>query len=137
MVAAVVGAIVMFTLGFLIFGLALDSFMSANIVQYEGFQKDPPAFVPMILSFLVFSWLISFVFDQWADIRTFAGGLIGGGLIMFAITLANEMSFLAFMNLYQGLGIVAVNIVVITIIGAVAGGLIGAILGKMEGGIEG
>ncbi len=132
-VAAVVGGIVLFLTGFLIYGLILASFVKANTVEYAGLMKDPPNMVALSLHNLVYGWFIAFVFDQWAGIRNFAGGFVGGGLIMFSVGLATVLGYLAFMDIYKGLTLPAVDVIAITIMGAITGGVIGAILGKMSG----
>ncbi len=130
-VAAVVGAIVLFAVGFLTWGVLLADFMKENTVQYAGLMKDPPDFVPLILHDLVLAWFVAFIFDQWAGIRTVAGGAVGGALVFFAIALATDLAFLAFMDIFKGLAIVAVDVAAATFVGAITGGVIGPILGKM------
>ncbi|NNE65619.1 MAG: hypothetical protein HKN33_03560 [Pyrinomonadaceae bacterium] len=130
-VASIAGGIVLFVLGSVMYGLFLDGFMQASMVQYEGLVLNPPNFVPLGLYNLVLAWFITFVFDYWAEIRTAAGGAVGGGLIMFANALWTDLSFLAFMNVYNNLWFVAADIAVVTFMGVVAGSVIGLILGKM------
>ncbi|MDH3494356.1 MAG: hypothetical protein OEM82_12450, partial [Acidobacteriota bacterium] len=99
--------------------------------EYAGLMKDPPNMVALGLHNLVLAWFIAFVFDQWAEIRNFAGGFVGGAVIMFAVALATVLGYLAFMNIYKSLAMPAVDVVAVTIMGAITGGVIGLILGKM------
>ena len=106
------------------------------MIEYAGLTKNPPDMVPLALYNLVWGCLIAFIFEKWAGIRTFAGGFAGGAFLMFLISLATDLGFLAFMNMFKSLWFVAVDVVVVTFMGAVTGGVIGAILGKMSGAPE-
>jgi len=47
-------------------------------------NKEPtPDFVPLIFSNLVVAFLLAYIFDTWAKIRTVIGGFKGGAIIMF------------------------------------------------------
>lgn len=133
-VAAIAGAIVMFLLGFLIYGMLLMEWFTGQMIQYSGLMQDPPRFVFIFLWHLVWCWLIAFIFDYWATIRTFIGGAKGGAIIMFAIVLGVNFSNYAFMNFYKGSPYLPmlVDVLVVTVMGAIVGGIIGFILGKMN-----
>jgi hypothetical protein len=129
--AAVAGGAATFLLGFLIYGLLLDSYMKANMVKHEGLMYDTPIWIPLIVANLVWALLIAFIFDYWANISTFVGGLKGGAIIMFLMALNMDLSFMAFMNLWHGVMPVVVDVIAATVMGAIAGGVIGAVLGVM------
>lgn len=131
LVAALVGGIAMTLLGWLIFGMLMDAYYKAHMVNYPGLVNDPPIWIPLILFNLAFAWLIAFVFDYWAGIRTFIGGLKGGALIILPIAIGIDMQYMAFMNLYTGYTLLAVDVVLSTILGAIVGGIIGFTLGKL------
>ena len=134
-VAAIAGAIVMFLLGWLFFGvLLMDWFKSQATVEYTNIMLKEPRFIFIFLWQLVWCWLIAFIFDYWATIRTFIAGLKGGAIIMFAIVLGVNLSNYAFMNVYKGSPYVPmlVDVLVATVMGAIGGGVIGLVLGKMN-----
>jgi hypothetical protein len=135
-VAAFVGAIVMFLLGWLFFGLLLMEYFKGQMINYPGLMIDPPRFVCIFLWNFVWCWLIAFIFDYWATIRTFIGGAKGGAIIMFAIVLGVNLSNYAFMNMYKGTPYLPmlIDVLVAAVMGAIAGGVIGLILGKMSKG---
>jgi len=133
LVAAIVGTIVMFGLGFLIFGVAFASFIKANMVHYPGLMKEPmPDMVPLILSNFAFAWLYAFIFDQWAGVRTFVGGALAGITIAIPLALAIDLQNLAFMNLINNLLVVAIDVVGVAVMNGIAGGVMGVIIGKMS-----
>ncbi len=126
--AAVAGGVVMFLLGFLFFAVLLANFFAGYMVQYQGLMKDPPE-IPLIFLFnLVWAWLIAFVME-WAGIRSFASGAKAGAAIMFALALGGNLQYYAFMNLHTSIVPLIVDVLVVTVMGAVAGAVISLILG--------
>ena len=134
--ATVAGGITMTLLGWLIFGILLMNFMKGYMVQYPNLEKMPPDWIALLLFNLAFAWLFAFVFDYWATISTFPGGVKGGALIMLPLAIGVEFQYMAFMNIYTSYLPVVINIVLVTILGAIAGGVIGLVLGAMNKKIE-
>jgi hypothetical protein len=136
LVATIAGGVAFFALGFLIYGLLLDPYMKANMISYPGLMKEPmPDMVPLIVANLANAFLFAFIFDYWAGIRTFVGGLKGGAILMFLTAVIIDLQFLAFMNLWKGGFVpVIVDIIAATILGALSGGVIGLVLGLMSKG---
>ncbi len=129
---AVAGGIVFFFLGWLIFGVLLMEFMKAHTINYPGLMKEPmPDMIPLALANLAWAWLIAFIFEYWAGIRTFVAGLKGGALIIFPLVLGLDLLYMAFMNLYQGFTPLIADVIGSTVIGAIAGGVIGWTLGMV------
>jgi hypothetical protein len=132
LVAAVAGSVVMFFLGFLIFGLALASFMKAHTLPGAvPVLKETPDIVLLFLSNLVFSWLYALIFDQWAQIKTFMGGVLGGITIAVPIAIAIDLNFISMYNIYSGYLVILVDAIAIGVMSGISGGVIGMVLGKM------
>ncbi len=134
--ATFAGGVVMFVLGFLIYGIALDAFMKANMVQYTGLIKETPDFILLGVANLTYAFLLAFIADYWARVRTFAGGAKLGAIVAFLFALTLDLMFMAFMNLYSTFLVVIVDIIASTVMGAIAGGVIGLVLGKMDNGSD-
>jgi len=130
LIAMIAGAITIFILGYLIYGIVLVPYLKENMFQYVGLNKEPtPDFVPLILSNTVKAFLLAFVFEYWARIRTFVAGLRGGAIIMFLIALSTDLSFLGYMNFFRGFTPVIVDVIAETVRVALAGGAIAVVLG--------
>jgi len=133
LVAALVGAIVLFVLGWLFFGLLLSSFFEANMSKVlkdcVGLMKNPPDFICLFLFNFVWAWLIAIIFDYWAGVRDFMRGAKLGALIMFLIALGVDLQYCAFMNFYPSFTPMIVDVLVIAVMGAITGGVMGLILG--------
>lgn len=133
-VATVAGGAALFLLGFIVYGLLLEGWMKTQMVQYQGLMNATPNFVTLIIANIVWALLVALIFDRWATISTFVGGLIGGAMITFFMGLYYDMMSVSFMNLYSGFTPVVVDVIAFTVIGALAGGVVGAVLGMMNKG---
>jgi hypothetical protein len=131
--ATVVGGIVMFLLGWLIYGVLLFSFLKSHSIEYAGLMKEPmPDMVPLALGNLVWGFLFAFIIDYWARIRTFASGLKAGAIIMFPLSLGLDLQFMGMMNMYRDASPIIVDVIAATVLGAITGGVIGLVLGLMD-----
>jgi hypothetical protein len=133
LLAAVAGAITLFVLGYIIWGMLLGSYFKSNTIEYAGLSKQPmPNLVSLFLSNLALALLLAIVFEQWASIRTFGGGLVAGAIIGLLIHLSWKLSLMGYMNLYKEISPVVVDVLVETARASLAGGVIGAVLGLMN-----
>lgn len=131
--ATVAGGVTFFVLGFIIYGLILEpTVMKPNMNTFPGLMNEVPVWVPLILANLVNAFLLAYIFDKWASIRTFAGGLQGGATVMFLIAVTFQLMFMAFMNLSKNYIPPVADILGSTVLGAVGGGVIGQVLGMMN-----
>jgi hypothetical protein len=134
--ATVAGGIAFFILGFVIFGLILGPTIMQPAISPEAakLMYETPIWAPLIIGNLVLALLLAYIFDKWATIRTFTGGLIGGAIILFLMDTYFQMMFLAFMKMHASYAPVIADIIGSTVMGALAGGVIGLVLGLMKKG---
>ena len=132
--ATVAGGVAFFVLGWVIYGLLLDPLVFKPNANPETLKlmKDPPEWVFLILANFVAAFLLAYIFDRWATIKTFVGGLIAGAIIYLIIALYMQLMFAAFMKITNGLMPIIVDIIGTTILGGLAGGVVGLVLGKMN-----
>ena len=131
-VATIVGSITIFLLGYLIFGILLAPYTGKDDIPYEGLRKVPPDFVLLMLKNIVQAFLLVYIFEYLAGIRTFAAGMKVGGITMFLITVSLNLNILSIMNLNHGYTANIFDIVGETVRMAIGGGVIAAILGRMD-----
>lgn len=132
-IAALVGAIVMFILGFLIYGILLDSYMrSAMTPESAKLMKEMPNLVVLFISNFAFAWLYAFVFERWANIKTFVSGMIGGILISIPITLGFDLNMFSTMNVMQSFTPIIVDVLAIAVMSAISCGVMGQLLGMLN-----
>ena len=132
LVATVVGGAALFLLGFLVFALLLQPWIEGQMIKYDNLMLARPNFFSLIAANLVWAFLITLIFDRWASIGTFLGGLVGGAMISFLMELYFQLMHMSFMNFFHGLTPYAVDVLGFTVIGAISGGVIGAVLGAMN-----
>ncbi|MFM9903490.1 MAG: hypothetical protein ACKVQJ_02835 [Pyrinomonadaceae bacterium] len=131
--ATVAGGIAFFVLGFVIYGLLLDPMvMKPNMIVYPGLMKETPVWIPLVLANFVSAFLLAYIFDKWASISTFIGGVKGGAVVWFLIALSYQLMFMAFMNMSKNYTPVIADILGALLMGALGGGVIGAVLGLMN-----
>ena len=134
--ATVAGAVVMFLGGWLIYGILLRSYFEGTMTAAaRTVMKAEPDFVPLIIAQLVFAGLFAFIFEYWATISTFVGGLKGGAIIMFALALGFDLQMSAFfqnMHTVSPYMMIVIDVIAATVLGAIAGGVIGQVLGMMN-----
>jgi hypothetical protein len=127
-IAAVVGAIAYFLLGWLVYGLLLMDYYTAHTIHYEGLMKSDMNLPILFLDNLSWAFLLSFIFDRWAGIRTFKGGLFGGLIIAFFAGLSMNLYYLSAMNLFTT-GLLFADLLANMFVNAIVGGVIGFMLG--------
>lgn len=132
LLASAAGAVTIFVLGYLIYGVLLVSYLNEHMIQYADLNKPVPDFVPLFLSNLVLAFLLVYTFDHWSKTRTVMGGLKNGAIIMLLIGLSKDLSFMGYMNLFKGFLPVIVDVLAETLRVALAGGVIGGVLGLMN-----
>jgi len=130
LLAAVAGAVTLFILGYLIWGLLLAAYFKNNAIEYAGLDKRPkPNLALLFLSNLTLALLLAIVFAHWASIRTFVDGLMAGAVVGSLMHLSWKFSMTGYMNLYKRTVPIVVDVLVETARASLAGGVIGAVLG--------
>ena len=131
--ATVVGGIVYFLLGFVIYGLILDPMvMRPNMNEFAGLIKPEPDLILIVFANLIAALMLAYIFEALANIRTFVNGLKAGAVIGFLFALSLQLMFMAFWNLHKNFMPLVGDVVGSTILTAVGGGVIAQVLGMMS-----
>lgn len=128
LLATLAGAVAAFLLGWLFWGVLLTDFFAANTNTFEGLEKEMPNLILMFFSNVVIAFLLGFIFQRWAHISTFVGGLKGGAIIGILIAISYDLSFLSMMNLFNTSAAI-VDILTATVWYALIGGVVAFVLG--------
>lgn len=126
--SAIVGSIFYFLLGWLIYGFLLMDFFAENTKQYEGLMYEMPNLLLYFLANLSLSYLLAFIFQKWAGIKTISRGFSAGFLIGLFLSISIDLMNYASMDLYTPT-LLVVDIIANSVIIALVGGSIGWILG--------
>jgi hypothetical protein len=87
LLAAAVGTVVYFLVGWLVFEVLLGKYMSANTAQIAGFKKsgEESSMLLLLVSCAAYALLLAVLLGQWAQVATFREGLtigaVTGGLV--------------------------------------------------------
>lgn len=129
--AALVGAISAFLLGWVIFGMMLMDFMSAHMLPYPGLMKGEGEMDLglIFLSNLLIAVLLTRALGR-MGVHDLKSGLLNGAIIGLLFYLAMDLSLMAMMNLYDGPLAVAVDVLANTVWMAAIGGVVGFMLGR-------
>ena len=93
LLATIAGALAIFLLGYLIFGILLAPYTTAGEIPYAGLRKKPPDMLLLIIKNIVQAFLLVYIFEYLAGVRTFLGGMKVGAITMFLITLSLNSEF--------------------------------------------
>jgi hypothetical protein len=130
LLAALAAGVFYFFGGWVIYGMLLMDFMTANTTFYEGLMKSEEEmnFAALIVGNLVWGLLIALIVFRTGG-KSFKDGAITGLWVGFLMNLSFYAMYAAFMNLYSDT-YMAVDMVVGTLFVAVGGGIAGLIIGR-------
>jgi hypothetical protein len=130
-IAAIIGGVAAFLLGWLFYGMLLKDTMAGMMGSAQNVMKkdNEIIFWALILGNLVIGYLVAWIFSSWAGITTFAGGATAGAMMGFLFTFSYDMMMYATTNTMQLSGALF-DIVISTVIWAVSSGLVGWWLGR-------
>ncbi len=130
LIAGLVGGIVAFILGWLVYGMALNSFFQSNHGSATGVDRAPEdmVFWAMIIGHLAIGLLLSIIYGRWANISTAATGAKAGAVIGALMGLIGFIDY--GVSNVANLTAVCVNVVVMAIITAIIGAAVAWWLGR-------
>jgi hypothetical protein len=128
--AGLAGFVAYFLLGWLLYGVLTMSYFEGQTpeVARDVSRGDSMVWWSLLLGNLIIGFFLAFVFLRWANIKTFAGGLIGGAIIGAFIVAGIDFTMHGTMDI-MSLPAVFVDVVVGTIMWALTGGVVGWVLG--------
>jgi hypothetical protein len=129
LVAGIVGGIIFFLLGWLVYGILLMDFMTANAGPgAASIQKEPMEMWALVVSNLAWGFLFAIIFGRWTNTSKPKDGLIKGAIIALLVALFIDMSMYS-MCTFITMKTMLADIAAMTVNGAIAGALIAMVLG--------
>jgi hypothetical protein len=119
----IAGGVIFFLLGWLIYGVLLMDFMTANSNQGLSKPMEEMIFWAIILSNLASGFVLSFVIN-WSNITAVMSGVRIGGVIGFLFASAIDFSFYSMTTMYPDLTPIFVDIIAYTAMTAITGGIV-------------
>jgi hypothetical protein len=131
LLAALVGTIVYFGIGWLVFEGLLGKYMSENTTQIAGFKKteEESSMLMLFVSCAAYALLLAIIMGQWAHVENFKDGVLLGAIIgMLVATMTNSYWF-STTNFFNSITPVLADIAAAGLTVGIMGGAIGWFLG--------
>lgn len=130
LVSGLVGGIVSFFAGYLIYGVLLMDFFTKNAGSATGVNRPTTEMIwwALIAGSIFWGLMYSYIFNRWANIVTLGGGMMAGFVIGLLMMAGFDLTMYATSNLMNLTGTIAD-----IICGAVMGALTGGAVGLMNG----
>jgi len=123
------GGIAYFLLGWLVWGILLMDFMSANMNQCASRPGGEMVWWAIIVSNLAAALLLTLILN-WSKAKGVINGLLTGAIFGFLFGSIIDLSFWSMTNMYNNIGPLLVDILVGTVVFAVVGMIIVLTWGK-------
>lgn len=125
----VFGGVVYFLLGWLVYGILLADFSSANYNQCANRPQAEMIWWAIILSNLVFALFLSLVLN-WSGATKWLDGLKTGALFGLLYVVTIDLSFYSMTTMFNSMSAILVDVLVNTLVPAIIGTVIVLTWGK-------
>lgn len=131
LVGGIVGGIVYFLLGYLVFGILLMDFFKSHSNSTPGVYRADADMIwwAMIVGNLAYGFLLSYVIGK-AGAASVAGGFKTGAILALLASIASNCITYALLNLSDTTAM-AVDIATSTILGGILGAIVGWVQSKV------
>jgi hypothetical protein len=132
LLAALVGTIVYFGIGWLVFEGLLGKYMSANTTQIVGFKKseEEASMVMLIVSCAAYALLLAVVMGNWTQVNTFKEGAILGATVGVLVATMTNSYWYSTSHFFNGFAPILADIAAAGVTVGIMGGTIAWVLGK-------
>ncbi|HEY3162142.1 MAG TPA: hypothetical protein VGJ78_24440 [Vicinamibacterales bacterium] len=131
-IGTLVGGIVVYALGYLIFILAFGSFYAANVGSATGVIRDPEIVWAVFAGSCAYAALITLMIGITGGVVTTGEAMKRGAAVGFLLWVTADFIFFGSTNV-QNLTRTAVDPMLELVRGGISGGIIGVILAKVGG----
>ena len=134
LLGGIAGAVTFFILGWLVYGMLLTDYTTANFNQCANRPMEEMKWWAMILSNLAFGFLLSIVFI-WSNTKGIMAGAKVGGIVGLLLAVSIDFSMYSMSNMFLNLTAVFVDIIVYTVLSTIVGVVVALVMGigkKME-----
>jgi hypothetical protein len=128
LLGGIVGSVLFFLLGWVIYGILLKDFMAANYNQSVYRPMEDTIWWAMIVSNLGWGFMVSFVLN-WANVTKALPGAKLAAIIGFLLAVSIDLGYYAMTTMISNLTAVLVDIIVYIIMSAIIGATVGWVIG--------
>lgn len=117
-----------FLLGWVVFGIVMESYYASVMLHHEGLMKDPPNMLALVLGNLIWGGTVAWALWK-MNVSSAMGGFLPGAIIGGAFAACFDLFMLAFMMLIKDTTFVIVDVLVNAVVGGILGVVAGMVLG--------
>jgi uncharacterized membrane protein YbaN (DUF454 family) len=125
------GGVTFFFLGWLVYGILLNSYMVANLNQCAAKPMGEMTWWAMILSNLTLGLLISLVFS-WSNTRGVRDGAKVAAILGLLMAASFDLSSYSMSNLFNNITALVIDVLVYTVLVTIVGVVVALVIGKKE-----
>ena len=131
-VGGLIGGVVFFLLGWLVWGFLLKDTMTSctGCMRPEEDLMNMKTMVMAILSNLLYGIFLAWVLSKFAGVNSFSTGLKNGALFMALLGIAMDLGFYAYSTMFTSMSCMLIDIVLNIVMGGIVGGVIGWWFGR-------
>jgi hypothetical protein len=127
-IGGIVGGIVYFLLGWLIYGKLLMSYFMEHHGLATDADRAQPIFRYLAIGNLLMGFLLSYIFVK-GKVSSLGGGFVTGGIVGLLMGSSTDAIVYATSTVMSKSGILA-DVIAFTVMSAIVGAIIGAVSGK-------
>jgi hypothetical protein len=128
LLGGVAGGVTFFLLGWLVYGILLSSYMTANLNQCAARPMTEMVWWAMILSNLALGFLLALVFT-WSKIDNLKSGARVSAILGVLISASVDLGNYSMTNVYSSLSVIVVDVLVYTILLTITGIVVAKVIG--------
>jgi|GEM_PF-497415 len=130
LLSGLAGAVVMFLLGWLMFGLLMKDVMAEYMVAFGDSMNTEPVMWAIVLANLIMGMLLAYLLYRFG-VTDFVGGIKASWVILLALFVWFDLWMFASFKGMTG-KLMAIDIISNMIIGLLGAGVVGWVLGKLK-----
>lgn len=131
LLGGIAGGVTFFLLGWLVYGILLMNYTTANYNQCAMRPMEEMIWIAMIISNLAFGFLLSVIFN-WSNTTGILSGLKVAGITGLLICVSLDFSLYSMSSMFSGIPALLVDIVVYTIMSALTGVVVAWVMGMVK-----
>jgi hypothetical protein len=124
-----IGGVVFFLLGWLVYGILLADFMMSNYNQCPNRPMEEMIWWAMLLSNLIYAFFLTLIL-KWSGAKGLIDGLKTGALVGFLFAATIDLSFYSMTTMFNSFGALLVDLIVSTFMATIIGVVIVLLWGK-------
>ncbi len=130
LIGGIIGGILFFLLGWLVYGNLLMTFMKNNPGTATGVDRAQMDFMYLVIGNLASGFLMAYIFMK-ANVNSLSNGLVTGGIIGVLMAVAYDATMYGVTNILSKKSMMA-DVLASLVISAVVGAIVGLVNSKLQ-----